>query len=101
MRCPGLAVASKEVVLEEPGTHGLGALCRAGEGVPSSHRLAAYADGTVTVPVYQRGALRAGHEIAGPALVEEAASVTVLNPGQKLVVDDWGHLLVAAAADQS
>jgi N-methylhydantoinase A/oxoprolinase/acetone carboxylase beta subunit len=33
--------------------------------------------------------------IAGPAIVEEAASVTVVNPGQELRVDEYGHLLLA------
>ena len=40
---------------------------------------------------------RAGHALAGPALVEEAASVTVVEPGQRLTVDALGHLLIAGA----
>ena len=39
------------------------------------------------MPVFRRDALRAGHHIAGPAVIEEAASVTILNPGQSLTVD--------------
>ena len=42
--------------------------------------------------------LRAGHALAGPALIEEAASVTVVEPGQRLTVDAFGHLLIDAAA---
>jgi N-methylhydantoinase A len=30
----------------------------------------------------------------GPVIVEEAASVTVVCPGQRLTVDDYGHLLI-------
>ena len=33
--------------------------------------------------------------IAGPAVIEEAASVTILNPGQSLTVDPYGNLLLA------
>ena len=47
--------------------------------------------------IYDRAALLAGHAIIGPAVVEEAASVTVVNPGQQLHVDPWGHLLIDAA----
>ena len=45
-------------------------------------------------PVYRRDGLRHGHVLAGPALIEEAASVTVVEPGQRLVVDAFGHLLI-------
>ena len=37
--------------------------------------------GFVDTPTYHRGALRAGNRIAGPALIEEHASTTVLHPG--------------------
>jgi N-methylhydantoinase A len=69
-----------------------------GPAQPMARRSVAFVDGAHDVPVFQRGALRAGHVIDGPALVEEPASVTVLNPGQRLSVDAWGHLLIAAAA---
>ena len=39
----------------------------------------------------------AGDRIAGPAVVEEAASVTIVNPGQLLTVDPFGHLIIDAA----
>jgi hypothetical protein len=29
-----------------------------------------------------------------PAVIEEAASVTILNPGQRLAVDDLRHLVI-------
>src|SRR5438132_9487954 len=45
-------------------------------------------------PSYAREGLRAGNRIAGPALVEEHASTTVLLPGDRLRVDEFGNLLV-------
>ncbi len=39
----------------------------------------------------------AGNRITGPALVEEHASTTVVHPGDRLVVDDWGNLVIAVA----
>ncbi len=42
-------------------------------------------------------ACMAGNRIGGPALVEEHASTTVVNPGDKLVVDEWGNLVITVA----
>lgn len=64
------------------------------EARPKSRRSVYYreAGGFVETPVYDRTHLRAGHRIAGPALVEEHASTTVLAPGDTLVVDRFGNL---------
>jgi N-methylhydantoinase A len=51
----------------------------------------------VAIPVYLREGLRAGNRIAGPALVEEDASTTVLLPGDRLRVDDFGNLDIEVA----
>jgi N-methylhydantoinase A len=56
-----------------------------------------FIEGSHDTRIYDRAALLAGHAIAGPAIVEEAASVTIVNPGQRLQVDPWGHLLIDAA----
>src|SRR5579875_260019 len=47
---------------------------------------------------YARAALLAGNEIAGPALIEEHASTTVVLPGDKLTVDPYGNLMIAVGA---
>jgi N-methylhydantoinase A len=44
--------------------------------------------------VYDRAELRAGNVIAGPAIVEEPAHVTVIYPGDSLRVDAYGNLVV-------
>jgi N-methylhydantoinase A len=61
----------------------------------AGRRSVGFADGRHDVPVFRRQDLAAGHRIEGPAVVEEAASVTVLCPGQHLTVDAYGHLLIA------
>jgi N-methylhydantoinase A len=61
----------------------------------TGRRRVGFADGRHDVPVFRRQDLAAGHRIEGPAVVEEAASVTVLCPGQHLSVDAYGHLLIA------
>ncbi len=69
-----------------------------GEPKPDSRRSVMFVAGRLDTPVFRRGALAAGHRIDGPAVVEEAASVTVVNPGQTLTVDPYGNLLLATLA---
>ena len=64
-----------------------------GPAVPTSQRPVWFANGWLDTPVYARADLREGHAIPGPALVEESASVTVLDPGKKLTVDRYGNLV--------
>jgi N-methylhydantoinase A len=44
---------------------------------------------------YKRSELRAGNQIAGPALIEEHASTTVLEPGDAMKVDAHGNLVIS------
>ena len=67
-----------------------------GDAKPASIRPVWFDRGWVDTPVYDRDMLRAGHRIAGPALVEENASVTVLDAGKDLLVDRFGNLLISA-----
>ena len=48
----------------------------------------------VECPVYDRRRLAAGHLIAGPAVVEQFDSTTLIHPGQRAEVDDLGFLLI-------
>jgi len=50
--------------------------------------------GPQMVSVYERKRLRPGHELHGPALIEEDASVTVLDAGHRLRLHRSGHLLI-------
>jgi N-methylhydantoinase A len=55
----------------------------------------AYFDGRFRqTPTYARAALAAGNRIAGPALIEEHASTTVLLPGDRAEVDRYGNLVI-------
>ncbi len=49
----------------------------------------------VSTPTFDRAALLAGNRIDGPALVEEYASTTVVLPGDRLEVDNFGNLVIA------
>jgi len=52
------------------------------------------AHGELTVEVFKRDLLLAGNQIVGPAIVEEAASTTLLDPGDSLTVNRHGHLII-------
>jgi N-methylhydantoinase A len=67
-----------------------------GDAAPVSTRPVWFDTGWVETPVYDRAKLQSGHAIRGPALVEENASVTVLDPSKSLAVDRYGNLLISA-----
>lgn len=48
----------------------------------------------IDAPLYARDSLLAGNRVTGPALIEEPASMTVLLPGDSLVVDGTGSLII-------
>jgi N-methylhydantoinase A len=51
-------------------------------------------DAPIVCPVYQRDQLQAGMELAGPAIVQEYASTTLLFPGDRLAVAETGELVI-------
>jgi N-methylhydantoinase A len=52
----------------------------------------------VSCSVYDRAGLLAGNTIEGPAIVEEAASTTIISSGDRLTVNDLGHLVIELGA---
>jgi N-methylhydantoinase A len=69
-----------------------------GEGAsePKELRSVWFIGGPRTIPVFERADLRAGQIVEGPALIEEEASVTVLEVGHRLGIHPHGHLLIDA-----
>ncbi len=55
----------------------------------------------VKTPVYRRDLLKSGNEFHGPALVEEHASTTVVQPGDTVKVDLYGNLQISIGSDRS
>jgi N-methylhydantoinase A len=47
--------------------------------------------------VYARDGLGAADEIAGPAIVTQLDTTTLVAPGWCALVDDWGNLLLERA----
>jgi N-methylhydantoinase A len=62
-----------------------------------STRRAYFADacGWVETPVYERTLMQPGHEVAGPAIIEQADSTTVVASGQVARPDAYGNLIVS------
>ena len=54
----------------------------------------------VDTPVYDRSQLQAGQTFTGPALVEEHASTTVVQPGDSLRIDAFGNLHMTIGSDR-
>jgi N-methylhydantoinase A len=58
-----------------------------------------FASDAVRTPIFRRDVLGAGAAINGPAIVEEAATTTVLLPGDRLEVDASGSMLIHVGGD--
>lgn len=70
-----------------------------GVATPTATREVYFApDGFRPTPIYARATLTPGTAFAGPAIVEQYDTTTVIHPGQRARVDDQGNLIVATAA---
>jgi N-methylhydantoinase A len=68
---------------------------RAASGpTPTASRTVFYAAAAHETPVYSRDRLGAGAEIVGPAVIEQLDATTVVWPGQRLRVDDYGQIIM-------
>jgi N-methylhydantoinase A len=64
----------------------------AGGAVPAARRRAWFDGQWRDTPVYRREQLGVGAELAGPAIVEQLDSTTVIEPGDRVRVDALGNL---------
>jgi N-methylhydantoinase A/acetophenone carboxylase len=61
-----------------------------GEASPATHREAYFDGGWVDTPVYELEALKPGHDIAGPAIVQAAYTTAVIPPGRRFHIESHG-----------
>jgi len=61
-----------------------------------------YADGRwQQVALHRRSALRPGESVAGPAVIAEANATTVVDPGWRAGVTEYGHLVIERVTPRS
>jgi N-methylhydantoinase A len=58
-------------------------------------RSIAFPEGRIEAPVYARGALRSGVELAGPCLIEQEDTTIVVLAGQRVALDPYGNILIS------
>jgi N-methylhydantoinase A len=73
------------------------ALPAAHKAAPKSRRDVFFDGAFRDTPIYDRAVLPAGFGLAGPAVIEEFGSTTVVFPGQETEVDPHGILVVRSA----
>ena len=78
-----------------------------GEAAPPKRALRVMKDvffrghGFVSTPVYKRDALQSGNHVKGPALIEEHASTTVVQPNDEMTVDGFGNLQILIGSERT
>lgn len=63
-------------------------------GEPKGRRTVHFEDGAFDCPVYERGALIPGAAIAGPAVIEERVSTTIVHPGSTARLAPGGSIVI-------
>jgi N-methylhydantoinase A len=54
----------------------------------------AYFDGWCACPIFDREKLISGHQVRGPAIIEQMDSTTVVHPGQTANIDRFGNIII-------
>jgi N-methylhydantoinase A len=49
-------------------------------------------------PIYRREHLPPGASLTGPAIVEQLDATTVIEPGDRALVDPWGNLEITVGS---
>ena len=52
-------------------------------------------NGPQRTPVWRREDLLNGHQIVGPAIIDQLDTTSVIYAGQRAKVDEWGNILVS------
>jgi N-methylhydantoinase A len=77
----------------------LAAADRAGPRGERGRRPVIFASKRVDCPIYLRSALAPGDRLEGPAVIEEIGATILLYPGDKMQVNELGHLVIDIASE--
>jgi N-methylhydantoinase A len=72
----------------------LASASRAEDSGQRSRRPVIFDSKPVDTPIYLRSGFRAGERLDGPAVIEELGATILLYPGDKMEVNDQGHLVI-------
>ena len=75
----------------------------AGERLEDAHvgeRRASFGGAWHETPIFARERLPLGAEIDGPAIIEQMDATTVVEPGDRLVIDDAGNLIITVGNEE-
>ena len=50
--------------------------------------------GTLTAQIYNRDLFEPGHQVSGPAIVEQLDTTTVIHPEQQATIDEYGNIII-------
>ena len=78
---------------------GAGEGAAGGERSAPAHRPVRFDDRTVATPVYRRETLTPEERLPGPALVVERQTTTVVTPGARFGLDEFGNLRIDLEGD--
>jgi N-methylhydantoinase A len=93
-RVMGVGPIRRPVIQPRPRT-----LAGGPERARTGHRPVYFEDGFVETPILARHRLQPGDCIAGPAIIEEFGSTTVVFPGLQAKVDDFANLILTKCAE--
>ncbi len=79
----------------------LAALAETGEGdlKPLAIRPVWFESGIVETPIYRRRQIAPGATLSGPAIIEQLDATTVVEPGNTVVADAHGNLIITIAGE--
>ena len=79
----------------------LAALAETGEADPKplASRPVWFESGIVETPIYRRRQIAPGATLSGPAIIEQLDTTTVVEPGNTVVADAHGNLIIPIAGE--
>jgi len=72
---------------------------RDGDRGERGRRKVIFVDNPVQCPIFLRSGFKAGDRLEGPAVIEEVGATILLYPGDKMLVNEFGHLVIEVAAE--
>ena len=66
--------------------------------MPTGRRPVIFTSQPVDCPIYLRSGFKKGDRLDGPAVIEEVGATILVYPGDKMQVNEFGHLVIDVAS---